>query len=211
MRESFTQLGARIFASREHANGRRAYRDDQLAARVAQRTLQVRLRTRRRGLCIRAVAVGLALDPRWRGDADGFANLRFDLGGGGGMLAQELARIVLPLPDLVAGVRIPGARFFDDPVIDAELDDLALAADALAVQDVEERLAKRRRHLVLDARFVADDFLAALDRADAANVEAHRRVELERIAAGGSFGIAEHHADLHPDLVDEYDQHVGAL
>src|SRR6185437_7356714 len=172
------------FAPREHANGRRAYRDDRLAACVAQRALQVRRRTRRCGLRIRAVAAGLALDPRGRRYADGFANLRFDLRSGVGMLAQELACVVLPLPDLVARVCIPGTRFFDDPVIDAELDDLALAADALAVQDVEECLAKRRRNLVLDdldARFFADDFLAALDRADAADVEAHRRVELERI------------------------------
>ena len=28
-------------------------------------------------------------------------------------------------------------------------------------------------------------------------------VELERVAAGGGLRIAEHHADLHPDLVDE--------
>ena len=86
--------------------------------------------------------------------------------------------------------------------------------DALAVEDVEQRLAKRRRHLVLhdlDARLVADDFVAPLDRADAADVEPHRRVELERVAARGGFGIAEHHADLHPDLVDEDDEHVGAL
>ena len=34
---------------------------------------------------------------------------------------------------------------------------------------------------------VADDFLALLDRADAADVEAHRRVELQRVAAGRRF------------------------
>ena len=97
---------------------------------------------------------------------------------------------------------------------DAELDDLAFARDALAVEDVEQRLAERRRDLVLDdldPRLVADDLLAALDGADAADVEADRRVELERVAAGGGFGAAEHHADLHPDLVDEDDQRVGAL
>ncbi len=30
-------------------------------------------------------------------------------------------------------------------------------------------------------------------------------VELERVAAGGGLGVAEHHADLHADLVDEDD------
>ncbi len=50
-----------------------------------------------------------------------------------------------------------------------------------------------------------------LDRADAADVEPHRGVELERVAAGGGLGVAEHHADLHPDLVDEDHQRIGAL
>ena len=47
--------------------------------------------------------------------------------------------------------------------------------------------------------------------ADAADVEAHRRVELERVAAGRRLGIAEHHADLHPDLVDEDDDVLVGL
>ena len=75
-------------------------------------------------------------------------------------------------------------------------------------------LAKRRRDLVLDdldARLVADDFLAALDRADAADVEPHRGIELERVAAGRRLRVAEHDADLHADLVDEDHQRVGAL
>jgi hypothetical protein len=63
----------------------------------------------------------------------------------------------------------------------------------------------------LTARFVADDLVAPLDGADAADVEAHRRVELERIAAGGGFGIAEHDADFHPDLIDEDHERVRAL
>ena len=68
------------------------------------------------------------------------------------------------------------------------------------------------RHLVLDhfdAGLVADDFFAGLDGADAADVEAHRGVELERVAAGGGLRVAEHHADLHADLVDEDDHGVG--
>jgi hypothetical protein len=50
-----------------------------------------------------------------------------------------------------------------------------------------------------------------LDGAGAANVQAHRSVELECVAAGGGFGGAEHHADLHSDLVDEDDHAVGLL
>ena len=67
-------------------------------------------------------------------------------------------------------------------------------------------LLERRRHLVLDhldAGLVADDLLAILDRADAANVETDGGVELERVAARRGLGRAVHHADLHADLVDE--------
>ena len=69
---------------------------------------------------------------------------------------------------------------------------------------------ERRRDLVLhhlDAGAVADDLVAVLDGADAADVEPDRGVEFERVAAGGGLGVAEHHADLHADLVDE-DHHA---
>ena len=80
------------------------------------------------------------------------------------------------------------------------------ARDAFAVVDVELGLAEGRGHLVLDdldlgAR--ADDDVAVLERRDAADVDADRRVELERAAAGRRLGVAEEHADLLADLVDE--------
>jgi hypothetical protein len=91
---------------------------------------------------------------------------------------------------------------------------IALAGDALAVEDLELGLLERRRDLVLDhldPGLVADDLLAFLDRADAADVQAHRGVELERVAAGGGLRAAEHHADLHADLVDEDHQQLERL
>ena len=130
------------------------------------------------------------------------------------MLAQVLADVVLALADALAVVAVPGAALLHDVGRGPEVDDLAFARDALAVEDVEFSGAERRRHLVLDdldLGLVADDFLALLDRAGATDVEADRCVELEGVAAGGGLGVAEHHADLHPDLVDEDDQAVGAL
>ena len=52
---------------------------------------------------------------------------------------------------------------------------------------------------------VADDVaLLVLDRrAGATDVEPLRGVELEGVTARGGFGVAEHHADLHAQLVDE--------
>ncbi len=129
------------------------------------------------------------------------------------VVAQELLGVLASLADPGAVVGEPGAGLLDDVGLDAEVDQLAHLADALAVHDVELDLLERRRHLVLDhldAGLVADDLVLLLDLADAPDVEAHRGVELQRVAAGGGLGAAEHHADLHPDLVQEDDHGVGA-
>jgi hypothetical protein len=47
-----------------------------------------------------------------------------------------------------------------------------------------------------------------VDVTSTTHVKAHRSVELEGVAAGGGFGVAEHHADLHAQLVDE-DHHIA--
>ena len=146
--------------------------------------------------------------------AERLAHLVLDLARELGVLAQELARVVLALADLLAVVGVPGAGLVDDAGVDAQVDDLALAADALAVEDVELGRLERRRDLVLDdldLGLVADDLVALLDAAGAADVQPHRGVELQRVAAGGGLGVAEHDADLHADLVDEDDHAVGLL
>src|SRR5262245_33245392 len=125
------------------------------------------------------------------------ADLALDLPGDFRMLIEEGARVLLALADTLAVVAEPGAGLLDETLRHADIDDFAVAGDAGAVQDLELRFAERRRDLVLhdlDAGLVADDFLAVLEGADAADVQAHRGVELERVAAGGRLGIAEHHA-----------------
>ena len=65
-------------------------------------------------------------------------------------------------------------------------------------------LAEGRGDLVLHhfhAGFVADDLLAVLDGAGLADIEADRRVELERVATRGGFGISVDHAYLLAKLV----------
>src|SRR5688572_5338440 len=142
------------------------------------------------------------------------ADLALDVPRNLGMLIEEGARVLLALADALAVVAVPGARFLDEPLRHADVDDLTVAGDAGPVKDLELGFAERRRYLVLDdldAGLVADDFLAVLQRADAADVQPHGSVELERVAAGGGFRVAEHHADLHADLVDEDDDGVRAL
>src|SRR5690606_41912473 len=107
------------------------------------------------------------------------------------------------LPALVA---VPAAAFSPQTRLHVQVDVRAVAVDAPAVEDLELGLAERRGHLVrhhLHAGFAAAHLVALLHRADAADIQAHRGVELQRVAAGGGFRVAEHHADLHADLVDE--------
>ena len=75
-----------------------------------------------------------------------------------------------------------------------------------AEEDVELGLSERRSDLVLDhfdPGSPSDHLVAVLDVADAADIHAHRGVEAEGAAPGRGFRIAEHHADLHAQLVDE--------
>src|SRR5690348_10893647 len=124
------------------------------------------------------------------------------------MLLERLGRLVAARPEPLARDREPGAALLDEAALAGEIDELVRARDSDAVEDVELGLAERRRELVLHhlhARARADDQIAVLHRADAANVEPHRAVELEGVAARGGLGRAENDADLHPDLVDEDD------
>src|SRR5690606_40927584 len=111
-----------------------------------------------------------------------------DLGGDGRVVLEVLARVLLALADAFAVAAVPGTGLFDQLGVHAHVDQFALAADAFAVEDLGDDLLERRCHLVLDhldLGLVADDLVALLDRADAADVQAHRRIELQRVAAGG--------------------------
>src|SRR6516165_9469928 len=82
-------------------------------------------------------------------------DLRLDLAGHVGVLAQELLGVLAPLADAIAGEAEPGAGLLDGAALGAEVDEIPLVADPLAVEDVELHLAERRGHLVLhhlDAR-----------------------------------------------------------
>src|SRR5512132_169033 len=135
-------------------------------------------------------------------------DLRLDFGRAFRVVLEVLLGVLAPLADPLGTVRKPGTGLFADSRLDAEIEQLAGLGDALTVHDVELDHLERRRQLVLDhlhARLVADHLVAILDRADPADFQPHRRVELERVAAGRGLRIAEHHADLHPNLIDEDD------
>src|SRR6187399_2560069 len=100
------------------------------------------------------------------------------------MVAQELLGVLAALTDALASKTEPGPRLLHCPALRPQIDDVAFAADALAVENVELDLPEGRRHLVLhhfDARPVADDLVAVLERPDPANVHADARVKLQRV------------------------------
>src|SRR4051812_43015716 len=83
-------------------------------------------------------------------DAQLLQDLLLDLVGQVGVVLQEVAGVLLALAELVALVRVPGAGLADEAVLHAHVDQAALAADALSVEDVELGLLEGRRDLVLD-------------------------------------------------------------
>src|ERR1700760_553344 len=122
------------------------------------------------------------------------------------IVLQVLPNIFTTLADALTGVAEPGSRFLDDVVGHCQIEHIALTRDALAVEDVEFCLAKWRGNLVLhDLHFGsgADHGVAVFDSRDAADIDTYGGVELQRTSAGGGLRIAEHHADLLADLIDE--------
>src|SRR5271168_2625770 len=116
------------------------------------------------------------------------------------------------LANALAVIGKPGARLLDDASLNAQIDQFAALRYPLAVHDIEIDDLERRRHLVLDdldARLIADDLITLLNRADAPNIETDRGVEFECVAARRGLRIAEHHADLVADLIDEDDHCAG--
>ena len=57
---------------------------------------------------------------------------------------------------------------------------------------------------------LTENVVAVFDRCARADVDAHRGVKLQRVAAGSGLRRAEHHADLLAQLVDEDTHRVGA-
>src|SRR5271168_3127558 len=119
---------------------------------------------------------------------------------------QEVPYILAPLPNALALVAVPRAALVHDIVQHREIQHIALARNTLAIENVELSVTERSRHLVLhnlDLRPRTHHGVAVLHRADAANVDTHRRVKLQRLTPGGRLRVAEHDADLLANLVNK--------
>src|SRR5690606_5641357 len=85
------------------------------------------------GLLGDRLAAFFAYHDHWRVQR---AQLAFDLCRRGGVFLQPGARVLLALADAVAVVAVPGTGLVHQLGVHAHVDDLALAADALAIQDL---------------------------------------------------------------------------
>ncbi len=135
-----------------------------------------------------------------------FTNLLFDFVAEVYVVLQEQACIFTTLTDAFIVVAEPGTALLDDVEFAGEVEDGSFARNAHAVENVEFALGKRSGDFVLHdlyAGAVTDDFFAVLDGGDAADVDTLRGVELQCVTASRRFRVAEHHANLHAELVDE--------
>src|SRR5450755_3585929 len=144
----------------------------------------------------------------WRSlnQAQGLAYFDIELGQSILVVFQELASIFAALADALALVAIPGAGFLDDVVVRCQIEQVAFARNAFPVENVELGFAERCRNFVLHHFYPSartSDHIAIFNGCDAPNIDADRRIELERFAASGRLGIAEHHTDFFANLVDK--------
>src|SRR4051812_40925594 len=124
-------------------------------------------------------------------DAELLLDPLLDLVGEVGVVLQEVAGVLLALTELVALVRVPSTGLLHHALLDTDVDQAALTTEALTPEDVELGLLERRGHLVLDdldPRAAAHRVGALLEGLDAADVQADRRVELQRATTGRDLG-----------------------
>src|SRR5690606_21981288 len=124
-----------------------------------------------------------------------------------GVIGQVLLGRFAALADLLVVVGKPGTGLFHNAPFGGEIQHVAGFADALGVHDVEFGRPEWRRDLVLDYLDpvpAADNLVALLDLGSPADIHPHRGVEFKSVTTGGGLRIAEHHANLHADLVNEY-------
>src|SRR5690606_37801104 len=122
------------------------------------------------------------------------------------IIKQELLNCISSLAEFIVVIAEPATALLDYAELYTHVNDLAGLGDTFTEDDIEFRRPEWRGYLVFDdfhLYTVAYGFIAILDLRAAAYVKPYGRIELKCITAGSCFGIAEHDADLFPQLVDE--------
>src|SRR5678816_3630134 len=117
--------------------------------------------------------------------AEDTLHLLLDFGHQHRIVLQIHLRVFSALSNPLRAVAIHRTSLVDDPRLGSDIEHQARMADPLGVHDIELSLLERRGNLVLHdlhAYVRPDDVLLLLHRTNAANVETHRRIELERLS-----------------------------
>src|SRR5262245_6870636 len=129
------------------------------------------------------------------------------------MLLEKLLGRLAALADSLTAERIPSTALLQDAHFASEIDDFAVTGYSRPIEYIEFRFLERRGHLVLndfDPGATADDIITVFKRADAPDIHANRSVKFKGVTSRRRLGVAEHHTDLHANLVDKDDHRLGA-
>src|SRR5271169_2836172 len=105
------------------------------------------------------------------------AHFRVELGHGVFVVFEELPGVFAALADAFTFIAEPRAGFLENIIVHRDIEQVAFARDAFAIQNVELGLAERRCHFVLHNFYPgtrAGNYVAFLDGCDAPDVDAHR-------------------------------------
>src|SRR5205807_92843 len=114
--------------------------------------------------------------------------------------------IFAALADALAFVAVPGAGFLYQVLVHSQINHVALTRDAFAVHNVKLSFAEGSSSLVLDHFNFGtrtDNHIAIFNGGNTADIHANGRIKFEGAATGRGLRIAEHHANLLSNLVDE--------
>src|SRR6266540_4304906 len=131
----------------------------------------------------------------------------FDLFVQGAVVLEDFLCRVAPLSQLGAFVIQPGTALLDDLFFQCKIEESASGGNSLVIHDIELGFGERRSNFVFhdfDARPISRyNAVGLFDGADAADIDSHAGVKLQRPAAGSRLRVSKHDSDLFPNLVCE--------
>ena len=140
------------------------------------------------------------------GSGHRLGNLGFKLVSQFGIVGYNTLGGIATLRQFIAVIAEPRPAFFDDVVLDAEVQNFAGTRNTFAKHNIEFGTTERRRNFVLDHLddgAFAQIAIAVFDSAAGTDIQTYGSIEFERIAACGGFAGAEHLAYFLTQLVDE--------
>ena len=128
------------------------------------------------------------------------------------VLFEELSCILPSLSESHFAVAVECTGLLDDVLLGGYIEDFTYFGNTLIEKDVDLAIPEGGCDLILD-HFHFDSVSCSLplvsrSRLDLIllpDIQSLGSIEFEGVSTGSGLRISEHDADLHPDLIDEYD------